>query len=132
MNRFAWVAPVLLAVVGLLISPWTAAAAEQELPTRSLTAEQIAEDTRVLRECLTAEAVEAFFKPLGCGAVKRYELPNLIALNFVLPEVLAGGGSRSLRVDAQGKTLGQAALEMSLDVPEHLLPQCRPPGRGAG
>ena len=67
---------------------------------------------------LTAEAVESFFRPLGVGRVVRYELPNLGALNFVLPNVLDGGGSLSLRIDAQGKALGQALLEMELDLPE--------------
>jgi len=44
--------------------------------------------------------------------VVRYDVPNLAALNFVLPHVLGGGGSRSLRLDAQGKTLGMALLEL--------------------
>lgn len=68
-----------------------------------------------LRESLTAERVEQYFAPMQPGKVVRYELPNLLALNFVLPEVLAGGGSRSLRIDAQGKALGQVLLEMELD-----------------
>lgn len=68
-----------------------------------------------LRDHLTAAQVEAWFKPLGSGPVVRYEVPNLEALNFVLPGVLAGGGSSSLRIDAQGKTLGQALLAMPLD-----------------
>ena len=76
------------------------------------------EGYEVLRRYLKAEAVEAFFRPLGVGKVVRYELPNLGALNFVLPNVLDGGGSLSLRIDAQGKALGQALLEMELDVPE--------------
>jgi hypothetical protein len=71
-----------------------------------------------LRRHLTAEAVEAFFKPLGVGRVVRYELANLGALNFVLPNILDGGGSMSLRIDAQGKALGQALLEMELPLPE--------------
>jgi hypothetical protein len=69
-----------------------------------------------LEQHLTAERVASFFAPMGPGEVKRYELPNLGALNFVLPEVLAGGGSRSLRIDSQGKTLGQVALEMDIDI----------------
>ena len=68
-----------------------------------------------MREHLTAAAVEAYFAPLGVGPVTRYDVPNLEALNFVLPGILAGGGSRSLRVDSQGKTLGMALLEMSVD-----------------
>src|SRR5436190_219264 len=73
-----------------------------------------------LRTHLTAEVVEAYFKPLGVGAVVRYDVPNLEALNFVLPGILAGGGSRSLRIDAQGKTLGMALLEMAVDAPAGL------------
>lgn len=75
-----------------------------------------------LRTHLTADRVEAYFRPLGVGTVVRYDVPNLEALNFVLPAVLAGGGSCSLRIDAQGKTLGQALLEMPVDLPPELLP----------
>ena len=71
-----------------------------------------------LRKALPAARVERFFKQLGCGRVVRYELPNLHAFNFVLPGVLAGGASRSLRTDAQGKALGQALLELELDLSE--------------
>lgn len=75
------------------------------------------EDYVWLREHLTAAQVETWFKALGAGTVVRYDVPNLEALNFVLPGVLAGGGSCSLRIDAQGKTLGQALLAMPLDFP---------------
>jgi hypothetical protein len=75
-------------------------------------------DYDVLRRSLTAERVEAFFRPLGAGRVVRYELPNLGALNFILPNILDGGGSLSLRIDAQGKGLGQALLELELEIPE--------------
>lgn len=70
-----------------------------------------------LREHLTAARVEEYFRPLGVGRVTRYDVPNLEALNFVLPGILGGGGSRSLRIDAQGKTLGMALLEMPVDFP---------------
>ncbi len=76
---------------------------------------------------LTADRVEAFFKPLGVGKVTRYDLPNIEAFNFLLPQILAGGGSRSLRVDAQGKTLGQALLEMPLECPAEILDACLRP-----
>ncbi|HTL66062.1 MAG TPA: hypothetical protein VL200_00225 [Lacunisphaera sp.] len=66
---------------------------------------------------LTADRVEEYFRPLGVGRVQRFEVPNLEALNFVLPGILAGGGSRSLRIDAQGKTLGQALLALPIDYP---------------
>ena len=74
-----------------------------------------------LREYLTATRVEDYFRPLGVGAVTRYEVPNLAALNFFLPHILGGGGSRALRVDAQGKTLGMALLEMPVDAPRNLI-----------
>lgn len=70
---------------------------------------------------LTPRRVEDFFKPLGISSIKRYELPNLDALNFVIGGVLGGGGSRSLRIDSQGKALGQAILEMTIEVPSDKL-----------
>jgi len=72
---------------------------------------------RWLRKHLTEGVIEAYFRPLGGGPVTRYDIPNLEALNFVLAGVLAGGGSRSLRIDAQGKTLGMALLELPVDYP---------------
>jgi len=73
-----------------------------------------------LRRHLTAAMIEDYFRPLGVGTVVRYDVPNLEALNFVLPHILGGGGSRSLRIDAQGKTLGMALLEMPVDAPKKL------------
>lgn len=74
-------------------------------------------DYALLQRLLTTQAVADFFKDLRPTAVRRYELPNLGALNFVLSDVLDGGGSVSLRLDAQGKSLGQALLELKLDIP---------------
>ena len=71
----------------------------------------------VLRSALTEAAVAAYLRPLGIGAVKRYELPRLRAFNFVIEKALGGGASRSLRLDTQGKALGMALLEMRLPVP---------------
>src|SRR5277367_776807 len=68
-----------------------------------------------LRQHLTAEVVQRYFQSLGPTRVVRYEAPNLLALNFVLYDVLAGGASRSLRSDNQGKTLALALLGMPLD-----------------
>lgn len=70
-----------------------------------------------LRQALTAEVVADYYKGLCKGEVVRYELPNLRAFNFVLNEALGGGGTLSLRVDHQGKTLAQGLLRMELDVP---------------
>ena len=70
-----------------------------------------------LKAELTVEVVKDHFKEVSDGEVDRYELPNLLALNFVLHDVLGGGGSRSLRVDAQGKALGQAMLQLRIPAP---------------
>lgn len=74
-----------------------------------------------LKQVLTPDKVQAYFKPLGVIATERYELPHLLAFNFVLKGVLGLGGSRELRVDAQGKALGQALLEMPIQVPSHMI-----------
>jgi hypothetical protein len=68
-----------------------------------------------LRRNLTAKAVEDYFASLHPSKVVRYEAPNVMGLNFVLYDVLAGGASRSLRVDSQGKTLALALLQMPID-----------------
>ena len=65
---------------------------------------------------VTPERVKAHFGELCKGSVERYELPNLNALNFLLHESLGGGGTLSLRTDAQGKTFGAALLRMEIDV----------------
>jgi hypothetical protein len=69
-----------------------------------------------LREHLTATVVQQYFSPLGPSRVQRFEAPNLLALNFVLCDILAGGASRSLRSDTQGKTLALALLRMPIEV----------------
>jgi hypothetical protein len=68
-----------------------------------------------LREHLTADAVAAYFAPLGASRVERFEAANVRGLNFVLYDVLAGGASRSLRTDTQGKTLALALLRMAVE-----------------
>lgn len=67
---------------------------------------------------LSADVVRAFFMPMGVSRVDRYELPNLHALNFILHNALDGGGSRSLRIDAQGKAFAQLLLELQVHIPE--------------
>ena len=69
----------------------------------------------ILREVTTAR-VKAFFGDLVKGEVERFELPNLGAINLLLHESLGGGGTVSLRVDAQGKTFGAALLRMEIEV----------------
>jgi hypothetical protein len=70
-----------------------------------------------LRDRLTAEIVAAYFEPMQPSRVVRYEAANVLGLNFVLHDILAGGASRSLRIDTQGKTLALALLQMTIDRP---------------
>jgi hypothetical protein len=70
-----------------------------------------------LRDRLTEDVVADYLRPLGIGAVRRYELPNILAFNFVIENALAGGASRSLRLDSQGKALAVALLELRLAGP---------------
>lgn len=72
----------------------------------------------VLVREVTRERVKQHFGALVKGEVERYELPNLGALNFLLHEALGGGGTLSLRVDAQGKTFSAALLRMEIDTDE--------------
>lgn len=71
----------------------------------------------LLQRILTTERVHRYFLPLGVKETLRFELPNLGAFNFLLKGIL---GQNPLRVDVQGKCLGQHLLEMELFVPEHL------------
>jgi len=72
----------------------------------------------VLVRELTPERVKSFFGDLVHGKVERFELPNLGALNFLLHESLGGGGTVSLRIDAQGKTFGAALLRIEIELEE--------------
>jgi hypothetical protein len=74
----------------------------------------------VLREQVTAERVKEHFREVCRGPVQRYELPNILALNFILHDSLGGGGTESLKNDAQGKTHAQGLLQMEVEVPESL------------
>ena len=71
----------------------------------------------VIKQFVTKAAVKRHFKGICNGPVERFELPNLWALNFLLHETLGGGGTVSLKHDAQGKTLAAALLRMEIDVP---------------
>ena len=72
----------------------------------------------VLLEQVTAERVKKHFEGIALGDVERFELPNLGALNFLLHESLDGGGTLSLKADAQGKTYSAALLRMEIEVPD--------------
>ena len=87
---------------------------------------------------VTPERVKAHFAGVCRGAVERFELPNLSALNFLLHESLGGGGTVSLMLDAQGKTFGAGILALEVEVPRDVVAVCdqvvagdipgRPPG----
>lgn len=74
-----------------------------------------------LKEKLTADAVKEHMKHICEGEVERFELPNIGALNFVLHQSLGGGGTVSLKLDAQGKTHASMLLRMDIEVPDELL-----------
>jgi hypothetical protein len=65
---------------------------------------------------VTTERVKRHFQGICKGAVERFELPNLGALNFLLHESLGGGGTLSLMTDAQGKTFSTALLRMVIEI----------------
>ena len=70
----------------------------------------------LLARRVTRERVAEHFRGMIEGEVERYELPNLSALNFLLHGALDGGGTLSLKTDAQGKVYSTALLRMTLDV----------------
>ena len=72
----------------------------------------------LLREQVTVERVKEHFRQVCKGAVERFEVPNLLALNFILHDSLGGGGTESLKTDAQGKTHGQGILSLEIEVPD--------------
>ena len=74
----------------------------------------------ILRQQLTEARVKAHFASICHGPVIRYEVPNLLALNFILKDSLGGGGTESLKNDAQGKTHGQILLYAEVEAPESL------------
>jgi hypothetical protein len=72
----------------------------------------------LIRDQLSLDRVRSHFEGIITGKVERFELPNLIALNFLLHGALDGGGTLSLKTDAQGKVFSTAMLRMVLDVPD--------------
>jgi len=74
-----------------------------------------------LKDKLTPDVVRAHMHAINRGTVVRYEADGLAVLNFILADSLGGGGSASLRTDAQGKTHGLALLRLVLDVPQSVL-----------
>jgi hypothetical protein len=83
----------------------------------------------LLRGQATAERVKRHFRDVCRGPVERFEVPNLRAFNFILHDSLGGGGTESLKTDAQGKTHAQGLLQMEVEVPVELI-AARPLDRG--
>lgn len=79
----------------------------------------------VLRREVTPERVKDFFRHFVHGEVQRFEVANLHALNFILHDSLGGGGTASLKSDAQGKTHGQGLLQMEIEAPDDLVARAR-------
>ncbi len=73
------------------------------------------EDFELIKRVLTVERVKEHFSAICLGEVKRFVAPNMRALNFLLQNSLGGGGSESLKTDAQGKTHGLGLLEMLVE-----------------
>lgn len=73
-----------------------------------------------IRDQVTQARAAEFLSPLATGPVERYELANIGAINFLVHGALDGGGSLSMRLDAQGKTYAQALLRMPVDLPDAL------------
>lgn len=73
----------------------------------------------IIKKYLTVERVKKHFDGICLGEVERFELPNLRALNFLLHNTLGGGGTVSLKHDAQGKTLAAALLRMEIEIEEN-------------
>lgn len=79
---------------------------------------------------LTETRMAEYLLPLRPRQVQRFEMPGIYAYNFLLSDILAGGASRSLRTDSQGKVLAAAVLEMQIPTPANLhemLPPCPTP-----
>ena len=72
-------------------------------------------DFELIKQQVTVERVKAHFADICFGEVTRYEAPNMLALNFILRDSLGGGGSESLKTDAQGKTHGLGLLELEVE-----------------
>ncbi len=81
---------------------------------------------RFLGEYLTAQRVKDLFQELCHGKVTRYALENLQGYNFLLDEALGGGGTKTLRVDAQGKTFAQALLGHHAPIPDDIIEEIGP------
>jgi hypothetical protein len=72
-------------------------------------------DYEMVKRVVTPERVKQHFGEVVKGEVRRYEVPNILAFNFVLERALGGGATRSLNIDSLGKTMGAALLRMEIE-----------------
>lgn len=77
------------------------------------------EDYRIIEKQVTIEAVRRLYGPITRGEIRRYEAPNIDALNFVLENALEGGRSRNLAFEESGKALSSLMLSMDIEVPNN-------------
>ena len=75
----------------------------------------------IIKEQVTVERVKEHYGEMVKGDVERFEMPNIGALNFLLHHALGGGGTETLKHDAQGKTYSTSMLRMMIDVPDNLI-----------
>ncbi|MDN4074376.1 AtuA-related protein [Fictibacillus terranigra] len=75
-------------------------------------------DYEKVKNTVTADRVKEYFQEIVKGDVKRYELPKIGALNFVMENALGGGVTRSLAIDRHGKSLSSALMDMEIDLPD--------------
>ena len=75
------------------------------------------QDYVILDKQLSAELVQKLFSKFGVTKVERFSMPNVNAFNFILHNALDGGGTTSLRIDSQGKTLAAALLRFEIEMP---------------
>ena len=75
----------------------------------------------VIKQQVTVERVKEHYGEMVKGEVERFEMPNIGALNFLLHHALGGGGTETLKHDAQGKTFSTSMLRMMIDVPDDLI-----------
>ena len=84
-------------------------------------------DYELIRAQVTVEAVRRLYGPITKGPVRRYEVPSIGALNFVLEDVLEGGRSRTLAFDESGKALSSLVLTLEVEVPDAYIERSRRP-----
>ncbi|WP_436348968.1 AtuA-related protein [Natronorubrum sp. FCH18a] len=79
-------------------------------------------DYELLLEKLTVSKVEEAYDELVKGEIKRYEVPGIKAINYVMHEALGGGGTQSLNIDSMGKSRAGVLVDIEIEVPDEYSP----------